>query len=124
MQLFLDHLPIRKGKEEKKRKSVTKGKDGRFRSATAAPSAMAINAPGHPVAASGPNSGATTPNPTTPHPTTPQTQDFGLSQSCLLGDDPAAERSGSEGHDMLLHDIGMHERHAFDDPMHDAIDVT
>ena len=115
---------MRKGKEDKKKKSAVKGKDGKFRSATAAPASAAgasspLLAPAS-APASGPNSAATTPN----HPATPNTADLGLSQSCLgLGDDGGVDHSGSEGPDLLMHDISMHER-PFDDPMHDAIDVT
>lgn len=128
MQVFLDHLPVRKGKEDKKKKSVVKGKDGKFRSASAAASVAATTSSPHlapasapaSAAASGHNSGATTPAPATPN-----TPDFGLTQSCLgLGEDVGPDHSASDGPDMLMHDMSMHDRHAFDDPMHDAIDVT
>eukprot|EP00892_Ulva_mutabilis_P010379 jgi/Ulvmu1/7713/UM039_0019.1 len=135
LQLFLDHLPIRKGKEDKKKRAVVKGKDGKFRSAAAAaantapttgpstapasgaPSGAASGAP------SGHNSGATTPNAKTPN--DHNDQPYHLSQSCLdLGPEGMGDLSASEGADMVMHDMSLHDRPLLDDPMHDVIDVS
>lgn len=123
VQLFLDHLPIRKGKEDKKKRAVVKGKDGKFRSASAAAVGSGPNTAPPSTVASGAPSGHN--SPATPNPTTPNAQTYHLSQSSLgLGIDGVGELSTSEGADVVMHDMPLHERPLLDDPMHDVIDVT